>query len=463
LTPDDASRLTAIDPPERPTAYRYWVLASLASSAMVAYLTRVCIAPAGTTIQAELGLDDVRIGAIHGAWTLGYVWLQVPGGWLGDRLGRRLVLPLLAVAWSLCTLWSARATTFESLWWSRFAFGVAQAGLIPNVARVLVDWFPVARRGVNTSLFTSSMSVGAVVASGLTAQLLPVLGWRGVLRAYSVVGLAWAWWFAVAFRNRPEDHPRVNRAEAKLIRGPQPAPAPAAGPHPDGAAEPRAARAGLLRLMLASASLRALFAQEVFRAGGYAFFISWFPAYMERGHGLRVEQAGMLTMLPLAGVVAGSLLGGFVIDALLRWTGSKRISRSGVAGTALALSGLGMLAALFTAGPWTALAVITAGAFCSGMAAPATWATLMDLGGTRVAIVAGTTNMFGNLGAFLSPVAVGALLERYPGHWNLVLILFAAIYLAGAGFWLLVDPERPIVADESAVRLPNPSEEHLRA
>ncbi len=43
--------------------------------------------------------------------------------------------------------------------------------------------------------------------------------------------------------------------------------------------------------------------------------------------------------------------------------------------------------------------------------------------------------------AAATPILVGALFES-TDNWNLVLLLFAAIYLAGAVCWALVDPSR---------------------
>ena len=87
------------------------------------------------------------------------------------------------------------------------------------------------------------MSVGAVLASGLTVRLLGPLGWRGTFEAYAFGGILWSVAFYLWFRDTPEEHPGVNAEECKLIRGdlkPEPAAAHAlADPELDaGALEP---------------------------------------------------------------------------------------------------------------------------------------------------------------------------------------------------------------------------------
>ena len=56
-------------------------------------------------------------------------------------------------------------------------------------------------------------------------------------------------------------------------------------------------------------------------------------------------------------------------------------------------------------------------------------------------------NTAGQVGAFLSPIVLAYLLkdQHRPEDWVLPLFIAAALYLAGAACWLLVDPFRPIV------------------
>ena len=207
-----------------PTGVRWVVLAGMTGSVVVAYLTRAALAPAGSLIKNELHLSNTGLGEILGVWAAGYIGFQLPGGWLGDRWGRRAVLPIYALVWSLCTLATAGAASFTSMWWSRLVFGMAQAGLIPCLTRACMDWFPQDSRGFASAAITAGMSVGAVAASGLSAVMLPWLGWRITLDLFALVGVAWAVWFWIIFRDRPEQHPWVNAAELAVIRKPATSP-----------------------------------------------------------------------------------------------------------------------------------------------------------------------------------------------------------------------------------------------
>ena len=123
-------------------------------------------------------------------------------------------------------------------------------------------------------------------------------------------------------------------------------------------------------------------------------------------------------MLPLAGVAAGAMLGGVLIDRILSRTGSKWLSRSLVAAAALVLAGLGPLLAIKAVHPAAALAALGLGAAISGLAAPATWAATMDVGGKSATSIMAIINMSGNLGAYACPKAVGKILDAYPERWG---------------------------------------------
>jgi MFS family permease len=429
-----------------PSRVRHVVLAGMTMSVIVAYLSRTVLAPAGSVIQSELHLTNTEMGTVHGIWAFGYVGFQLPGGWLGDRFGRRVVLPFYGIVWSLCTLWTAISMSYGGLWWSRLVFGGAQAGLVPCLTRACVDWFPEDRRGTASAAITAGMSTGAVAASGLAALLVPWLGWRLTCELFASSGVLWAIGFWLTFRDRPERHPWVNKGEVSLIHGPaadrvhSPEPELASLSERDSSTKQRSRRFALG--VYGTLAFWMLTGQGICRTFCYNFLTSWFPTFLERAHGVRLTSAGLMTMVPLAGVVFGSMGGGRLIDSLLQRTGSRRLSRCGVGAVGLMTAAIGSLAAIFASGPASALLVLAVGAVSMGLAAPATWAATMDLGGTRSsASVMALANMAGNLGAFLCPVAVGAILDASGQSWNLVLLMLAGVSALGGLFWMLLDPE----------------------
>jgi MFS family permease len=420
---------------------RYLVMLMVSLGSATAYLTRHAIAPAATTIQAETGLTTEQMGYVLSINSIGYFVCQIPAGWLGTRFGTRFALSALCTAWSVCTVWFASVASFWGLVSARIAFGGMQAGLVPNSAKVVKDWFPLLQRGLASAANTSAMSVGGAATVALTAVLLESFSWRTTFHMLAAVSLVWAAGFYLLVRTRPEEHPWVNTTEIDIIRGTKQAPIDAAS---------KSAATGPLdfkrhvRDALSSVSLWALCAQAGFRAAGYQMFVTWFPAFLEKGYGVTRESAGIMASSPLVGVVVGSLAGGVIIDWLLIRTGSKFISRCGVAIVALGLSGLLCVLASWTQDPNWLVAAVALGALFSGLGAPAAWAATMDVAGRQTAVVMALMNMGGTIGGFTLPIVVGYMIgdiERTGGDWNQILYLIAAIYWVAGCLWFFVNPK----------------------
>jgi sugar phosphate permease len=420
-------------PPDAPlNAAQVAVIGLLGLAAGCAYLTRHCIAVANTTILKELDLTEKQMGWVLGAFSLGYFVFQIPGGWLGNRIGTRKAYSLISVLWSVFTIWSSLAFSYFGLLTSRIAFGSAQAGMVPISAKIVSDWFHENRRGVCSAVIAASMSIGGVVAMKLTAELMKHYHWRDIFRAYSLVSLVWAAVFYWFFRTRPQDHPWLRSASEVTKR------------RDDEPASEKSTEPVDWHRLLTNRTVWAINIQAVFRAAGYWLFVTWFPAFLEYRFGLSPTNAGSLATWPLAGVVVGTMLGGFTVDRLLATASNKRASRVGVAVVALLTCGVLSLASAWSPNANSFVMLMSLGAVFSGAANPAAWAATMDVAGKNTAVVMGMMNMGGTIGGFTISVVLGYMIgdiKESGGDWNNVVYLVTAIYLAAAISWMFVDPD----------------------
>src|SRR6202049_4376354 len=84
----------------RPTHSRHVVLALVVGAYMITYMDRVNLASAVPVIQRDMGFSMITIGWIFASFRWGYAMFQIPGGWLGDRIGGRRGLSVVVV-WGL--------------------------------------------------------------------------------------------------------------------------------------------------------------------------------------------------------------------------------------------------------------------------------------------------------------------------------------------------------------------------
>ena len=415
----------------RPTHIRYIVVAALCLAAAIAYIQRNSYGGADTTITAKLHLTDAQRGDANGIFFLPYALLQVPAGWLAQRVGARRTIVCCATGWSLSLALCAAAISSNTLIAGRLLMGVFQAGLLPSATIILAVWLPSTQRGTASGLLNSFMLIGGALNSNFTGLLIDPLGWRGLFLLYSVPGLIWALLFLVWFRNRPADHRGVNDAELIVIQegGGGSAGQPAV-------VRPRVSWA----MLLFSGALWCICLQQFFRSGANRFADLWFPTYLQESRHIGKEIANQLASIPLWGGVIGGTIGGLLSDFLLARTGSRRVARQGLACASLvgALTFYGI--AYVIPDVTLATVVFSLGLLIFFFSATCAYAITMDMGGRNLGVVFGFMNMAGNFGAYAFTAIVPRLNHQYGGDWNATLILFAAMHLVALACWLPLNP-----------------------
>ena len=412
-----------------PTRARATVLWFLLLLAAIGYLDRVCISTASLAIQRDLGITKTQMGTVFSAFILCYALFEVPGGWLADRFGPRVVLARIVASWSLMTAVTGAATGFVSLLAVRALFGAAEAGMFPGAARVITRWFPAAGNGRVFGLMLMTATMGGAVAQPLAAWLLQLVSWRWMFVIFSLVGFVWAWAWYVWFRDDPHSHPSVNREELALIGSDPPAPHP---PVPWG----RLVSSGNLWLICL------MYFSVIY---GCYFYLTWLPEYLQTVRGFSLGAAGWLGAVALLGMGAGNVLGGWASDAFSRRFG-RRFGRR-----LPGLIGLPLAAAAIVAATWTgdgvasALLFAAAAGLVSLAVAPA-WAVCLDIGSRHAGVVTGAMVASGCVGGALSTMAMGICLDRYHS-FEAALLLNAAFAVVGAVAWTLIDADTPLALD----------------
>lgn len=401
-------------------------------AAALAYLCRNAVGVAESTIRNDLDLTLEQSGWFMAAFFWTYAIFQVPSGSIAQRVGTRIGLTAFAAVWSFASLGISMAPGLALLIVAQLMMGFAQAGIFPASCNSIGHWMPLSQRSTACGILAAGMQIGAILASGLTGLLIVPLGWRWVFAIFAIPGLLWAIWFYWRFRDHPEQVSRVNPAELELIQAGQ--------KRDESGLERPDANTTWLRI-LGSPAVWLLCGQQVCRGAGYMFFASWFPTFLQETRGISVAGSGYLQGLVLAGTLTGSICGGLLTDWIWRRSKSLRLSRSGVGAVFLGGCGLLILGAWFVESYIVAVGLLTIGALFAALAGPCAFAATIDIGGTRVPQVFGLMNMCGNLAAAACPVLVG-LLFSWTSNWNLVLLVFAGVYLLGAACWMFVNPQR---------------------
>src|SRR5271157_936718 len=268
----------------------------------IAYLDRVNISIAGTSMEREYGFDHVKLGLVLSAFAWGYALFQAPGGRLADRFGPRRILAFGAVWWAVFTaLTAAVPKGFRSailvLMAIRFLLGTGEAVVYPAGNRLVASWTPSRERGLANGFIFAGVGAGAGLAPPLITYILLHQGWRWSFWISAGMGLvAGLIWFWLA-RDKPEQHSWVTSEEAETIRSGLPAFAETQRPLAWGA-------------ILSSKDVAAVtFSYFCYGYVAYIFF-AWFFIYVSAVRGLDLKSSAYYSMLPFLAMAVCSPLGG---------------------------------------------------------------------------------------------------------------------------------------------------------
>src|SRR5215469_2975112 len=315
--------------PTRASFGRWYILGLICLMYLITYLDRVNISNAAPAIRKEFGFDDFTMGWIFSSFVWAYAIFQVPGGWLSDRFGARPVLATIVAYWSVMTAATAAATGWLSFFLVRFLFGAGEAGAFPGATRAMQLWYPRRERGFVQGITHSASRAGAAIAPPIVVLIITTLGWRSVFYICGAVGFVWSLWWYLSYRNLPEEHGLVNRAELERIRGLD----------ENGAIRPanleREAANVPWATLVRSPNMWAIMCAYFTYVYCLYFFLTWLPSYLVDTRHFDLKQMGFFASLPLWGGVLGDTVGGLSTDWLLRKTGSTKFARRSVAIVAL--------------------------------------------------------------------------------------------------------------------------------
>jgi MFS transporter, ACS family, glucarate transporter len=168
----------------------------------------------------------------------------------------------------------------------------------------------------------------------------------------------------------------------------------------------------------------------------WQFYITWFPTYLVQSRGFSMQLAARYAGLPFLLGLFSSWAGGLLGDAMVRWLGprtGRRLFGVGVfliSASCLCLGGM-------VQDRSTAALLIALAAGVGDLVLGTSWALAVEIGGKAAGAAAGLVNSASNLGAFVSPIAIGWILQS-TGNWSLILRLAALCNIAAALFWVAV-------------------------
>jgi MFS family permease len=401
-----------------------WLMIVLCYAATtINYVDRAVIAVAAPFMQRELHLDPTVMGFVLGAFFWTYAFMQVPAGWIVDRIGARITYAVAVAWWSVFTALTAFAGSAAAIFGCRLLLGVGESGAYPSNVKVAASWFPTRERALAAGIFDSGSRTGSALALPIVSALVFAFGWRAAFVLTGLVGLVWvAVWIAV-YRD-PARHPRVSATQLEALRRAQPAPA----------ADEKSVRwISLFTHRTVWAMMAGFFCLNFV----FYFYTTWFPTYLVQSRGFSLRQLGLLGMLPGLAAIPSSWLGGFISDRLYRRGWSLTAARKTCLAGGLLVSSVITLTA-FVKSDALALAAFTVAYMGIAIAGANIWSLPADVAPTpaHVASLSGIQNCAANMAGIVISTFTGLMLTITRGSFVVPLCVCGGFCVLGAGIYL---------------------------
>lgn len=143
-------------------ASSYYTLSVLLLAYILSFIDRNIMSVLVGPVRAHFEISDFQFSLLHGmAFTLFYVVLGLPIGWLADRYSRKWIITGGVFFWSVMTCLCGLAKSFAGFFTTRIGVGVGEATLSPGVYSILGDYFPPHKLRWATAVFAMGITLGS--------------------------------------------------------------------------------------------------------------------------------------------------------------------------------------------------------------------------------------------------------------------------------------------------------------
>jgi len=402
----------------------YWRLVPLFFVMMFFnYLDRVNVGFAALRMNADLGFSAAVYGFGSGTlFFIGYMVLQVPSNLMLHRVGARIWLCVILIAWGLVSSATAFISNAQEFYTVRFVLGLAEGGFLPGAAVYMTQWFPEAHRARAIAGYIIATSVSTIVGGPIAGAIITFLdnfqglhGWQWMFIAEGVPAVLLGLFVFTWLTEKPSDAQWLDsesrawltsklEAERRVIE--------------------RQGQIGITDILadVRVWSLGLLFASALVALYG---LILWLPLMIKSLGQLSDLEVGFLSMLAPALGVVGALLVSRHSDRV----NERKLHMAGC----YIVAGLGLFASTLVSNPVLVFMFLCIGNGAVLAASPLFWtiAGSFFTGAASAACIA-LINTIAQIGGLIGPYLIGAVKDRTGGYTLSLDMLAVFLFIAAA-------------------------------
>ena len=188
----------------------------------VSFLDRVNVGFAAFSMNKAIGLTPSVFGFGGGVFFLGYVLFQVPSNLILLRVGARVWIARVVVAWGLVSVASAFVVGPVSFCALRFLLGLAESGFFPGTLLYLSLWFPARHRAVAIAAFMAAAPLSTAIGSPISGALMELpklfglMNWQWLYILEALPAIVLGLLTLVVLTDKPAGRPMARPRRARL-------------------------------------------------------------------------------------------------------------------------------------------------------------------------------------------------------------------------------------------------------
>ncbi len=169
--------------------YQLWTMALCGTVIVLDGFDTQSIGFLAPSMAESLHIPIKNFGPIFVIALIGLMISSMLSGPIADRWGRRWPIVTCTLIFGLFAMLTARCTTFDQLLACRFLTGLGLGGALSNSVALMSEYAPRRQLAVIVSIMFCGMPTGAVLATRVSAVMLPRWGWQSVFYAGGVLPL----------------------------------------------------------------------------------------------------------------------------------------------------------------------------------------------------------------------------------------------------------------------------------